>query len=121
MWYTSCMSGLCLRDATRNSILAGEISYAASLRGKTKGLLDDISPRALFFETRWGIHTFGMRFPIDVLVCDRAWRVRAMREALPPKRFFFWNPVLFRVFELPAGTIRERHVAFHDVLAIVPR
>jgi uncharacterized membrane protein (UPF0127 family) len=29
------------------------------------------------------VHTFGMRFPIDVAFCDRSWRVIAVRTMGP--------------------------------------
>jgi len=33
------------------------------------------------------IHTFGMRFPLDVLFLDAEGRVIDLRRALPPRRF----------------------------------
>ncbi len=52
-----------------------------------------------------GIHTFGMRFPIDAVFLDREKHVVAIKKDLKPNRV---TKVFFRaesVLELPAGTI----------------
>ncbi|WP_245589264.1 DUF192 domain-containing protein [Chitinimonas koreensis] len=48
------------------------------------------------------VHTFGMRYPIDVLFLDRADRIVAIRPALPPWRLALCGSA-WRVVELPAG------------------
>lgn len=83
------------------------------LRGvweKSKGLIgaDPIYP--VFFTTRWGVHTFGVNHPIDVLILDKNNRVVALRHNLQPNRFFFWNPTYMRVLELPAGEIQKKGI-----------
>jgi hypothetical protein len=54
-----------------------------------------------------GIHTRGMRFPIDALFLDADGRVVDLEENLAPGRI---APVRWRsrsVLELPAGTLRR--------------
>jgi hypothetical protein len=72
---------------------------------KSKGLLGFDKPTSIYFKTRWGIHTFFMKFPIDVVVLDRQSRVVVLRKNLKPNRIFMWNPVYEEVLELPVGTI----------------
>ena len=75
-----------------------------------KGLLGTKRPRTVWFLTRWGIHTFGMRYPIDVIILDKRGNVQVLRKQLLPQRFFFWNPRYNLVIEAPVGTIREKKI-----------
>ena|SRR3990167_3941299 len=76
------------------------LSKATGLIGKEK-----IYP--IFFKTRFGIHTFGLRFPIEVLVLDENDMVVCLRKNLNTNRVFFWNPRFEKVIELPVGFIRK--------------
>lgn len=73
----------------------------------------------VFFTTRWGIHTFGVRSLIDVLILDKNNRVVVIRHRLPPNRILFWNPIYDRVIELPPGTITKKNIAVGDQIALV--
>lgn len=70
-----------------------------------KGLLFQPIPKPIFLRTRFGIHTFFLKFPIDVLILDEKNRIVAIKQNLKPFRLFFWNPTYSRVLELPPGTI----------------
>lgn len=59
----------------------------------------------VYLETRWGIHTFFMKFPIDVMVLDNKNKVVKIKRELKPWRLFLWNPKYYKVVELPAGKI----------------
>jgi hypothetical protein len=61
----------------------------------------------VFFKTRFGIHTFGLKFPIDVVILDKNNRVVVVKENLQPWRVFVWNPRFNRVLEMPTGEIRK--------------
>ena len=71
------------------------------------GLMGRKSPQAVFFTTRWGIHTFFVRFPIDIVILDEHNTVCLLKRALLPNRVFVWNPKYYRVIELPGGTIEK--------------
>lgn len=75
-----------------------------------KGLLGTKEPRAVVFSTRFGIHTFGMQYPIDVVILDRKGYVVKQKEHLQPNRLFFWNPLYNLVLELPQGTIEKKRL-----------
>ena len=56
------------------------LEVAESRREKRRGLLGrDGIEGALLLEPGRSVHTFGMRFPIDVVFCDRARIVLAIR------------------------------------------
>jgi uncharacterized protein len=65
------------------------------------------------------IHTFFMRFPIDVLFAGKDGLVLSMRHSLGA-----WRVALsfraFAVIELPAGTIARTGVVRGSVLEVVP-
>lgn len=57
----------------------------------------DIS--AVYFQTRWGIHTFFVNQAIDVFICDDKFRVRKIVRNLRPWKILFWNPKYDNVIE----------------------
>ncbi|EST32154.1 DUF192 domain-containing protein [Streptomyces roseochromogenus] len=60
------------------------LEIAASYRARTKGLLGrDSVVGALLLSPASGVHTFGMRIPIDVAYLDRRLTVRAVRTMKP--------------------------------------
>jgi hypothetical protein len=63
------------------------------------------------------VHTFWMRFPIDLVYLDRKQRIVKTRSHVRPWRL----SACFRahsVIELPAGTIRETQSMRGDTLAL---
>lgn len=94
------------KNKTKNIVLAENVQALRSFAEKSKGLLGAVVPRAVFFETRWGIHTVGMRFPIDVLILDENFCVKKIARNLLPNRFLFWNPRYKKVVELPYGSLQ---------------
>jgi uncharacterized membrane protein (UPF0127 family) len=41
---------------------------------------------AMVFEPARQIHTFGMKFPLDVVFCDRTWKVLHVVRSMAPAR-----------------------------------
>lgn len=107
-----------LVNKTKNRIVVEEIGIAITFMQKTVGLLDAKEPASLFLKTRFGIHTGGMHFSIDCAVLDADFKVCVMRHDIQPGKFFFWNPKLNNVVELPAGTLARTETALGDVLAL---
>lgn len=81
-----------------------------SLLQKTIGLIGKNTSESILIKTRFGIHTFGMRFPIDVVVLNEINQVVAYKENLLPFKLFFWNPSYNLLLELPSGTIRRHKI-----------
>lgn len=110
-----------IRNRTKNSVLSENATVARTLAEKITGLLKESVPKAMVFRTRWGIHTIGMRFPIDCVVCDASGHVRALRKNVEPGRFFMWNPSWYRLAELPAGVLAESQTEIGDELEFSER
>lgn len=72
-----------------------------------KGLMFTSKPRAVYFETSGGIHTFFLKFRIDVIILDKTGRVVTLKQSLKPWRIYIWNPRYKRVVELPVGTVSK--------------
>ncbi|HSD98620.1 MAG TPA: DUF192 domain-containing protein [Patescibacteria group bacterium] len=83
-----------------------------------KGLLFSKKPKPILFQTRWGIHTFGMKYPIDVVIVDKKNIVQKIKQGLRPNRFFFWNPCFDKVLELPSGTIEHLKITLEGKLEL---
>ncbi len=81
--------------------------YLTSWQEKSKGLIGEKKAFPVFFKTRFGIHTFGMKFPIDVVILDQKMCVVLLRKNLEPNRFLFWNPIYCGVLELPSGEAKR--------------
>jgi uncharacterized membrane protein (UPF0127 family) len=66
------------------------------------------------------IHTFGMRFAIDLIFFDRALKVVAMRQHVAPGRLLLpvWNAC--GVLEVAAGIIQEAALQVGDRLELLP-
>jgi uncharacterized membrane protein (UPF0127 family) len=84
-----------------------------------KGLIGEENPYPVFFKTRFGIHTFFMKFPIDVLILDDKNKAVVIHENLRPFRIFCWNPIYDKVVELPTGTIRSLNIAKGNHIKLV--
>lgn len=83
------------------------VQNLTTLKEKALGLLGSRKPHPIFFHTRFGIHTFGMKYPIDVVILDKTNTIQRIKKALQPNRLFFWNPLFDEVLELPAGMTKE--------------
>ena len=80
---------LLVRNETRGVILAECADVADTSAKRQKGLLgrDDLpAGEGLWIVPCEGVHTCGMRFPIDVVYLDRKKRVRKLRSAMTPWR-----------------------------------
>lgn len=84
--------------------------FAKNMIQRMTGLIGKHTAHGLVINTRFGIHTFGLKFPIDVLVLDNDGHVMSMKKHLKPHRVFFWNPMHDIVLELPEGTIDENNI-----------
>jgi uncharacterized membrane protein (UPF0127 family) len=88
-------------------VLAAQIEPAFDSRSRRRGLLgrDKLDAgTALIIAPCNGIHTFFMRFAIDVVFAARDGRVLKTYSALPPWRIGFAVGA-FAAIELPAGTL----------------
>jgi uncharacterized protein len=106
-------------NTTQTKVVAENVMIAETLRKKTRGLLGYDVPFPIFFKSRWGIHTIGLKFPIDLLVCGDNFVVRFIRKAVAPGNLVFWWPWYRNVIELPAGTIDKNGTQYGDQLRLI--
>lgn len=90
------------------------VKEAKNLKEKIIGLIGKNKPEPLMIRTRFGIHTFGLKFPIDVLILNKNNKAVKVRTSLKPNRIFLWNPMYKKVLELPAGTIGKKGIKIRD-------
>ena len=106
-------------NKTKNAAVSKDARYAKTFLEKAIGLMFRKNPTTLILNTRYGIHTFGMRFSLDVLVLDNHHTVVKVIENLKPNRVAHWDPTHNIIIELPEGTIESSKTTVGDQLAIV--
>jgi hypothetical protein len=113
-------AGWILAVAGRDRALATTIEPAFDSATRNKGLLgrDGLPPgAALVIAPTNGIHTFGMRFPIDVVFAARDGRVLKIRPRLARRRIALaWGG--FAVIEMAAGEAERAGLERGDVLEL---
>lgn len=109
---------LLVSNLTRHTVLATRMEVADSGPKRNKGLLgrDRLSPgEGLWIVPCEAVHTFAMRFAIDLVYLDRKNRIRKLSSAVPPWRLsacFSAHSVL----ELVPGTIRSTRTEVGDLV-----
>lgn len=91
-----------LRDLPSAVLLGHEVAVASGPRARLLGLARLDSEEAgvgLLIPRCSSVHTFGMRFPLDLVFLDRAGRPRSARAGVPPRRFA-WDRRAHAVLEL---------------------
>jgi hypothetical protein len=67
-----------------------------------------------------GVHTFGMRFALDIIVLDREMRVLQILREVPPGRICRGVTDGFSTLEMPAGAAFSTGVVVGDQLEASP-
>ncbi|MHB8894331.1 MAG: DUF192 domain-containing protein [Candidatus Geothermincolia bacterium] len=102
-------------------MIASEACFATSGRERTRGLLGRDSMKAgeaLIFPKCRQIHTFGMRFAIDVMFLDGHGSVVKAVSDLKPGRLTSWVRSARTTVELPAGTLDSSGTRVADLVKI---
>lgn len=94
------------------------VKKAHSWKAKAFGLIGKKKIEPFFLETRWGIHTFGMKKSIDVIILNKNNVIVAVKEDLKPNHVFLWNPKYYRVLELPQAKIKELGLKLNQKIRI---
>jgi uncharacterized protein len=109
-------------NLTRGTILATNLEVAGSGKQRRKGLLgrDGLSSgEGLWIIPCESVHTFFMRFPIDLVYLDDEHRIRKVRSAVGAWRLSACLSA-HSVIELAAGTIRATETQRGDQLEFEP-
>jgi len=96
-----------------------KVKAVKNLKEKTFGLIGKKYAEPLLIKTRFGIHTFFLKFPIDVIVLDKNYEVKDIKESMQPNRIFIWNPLYDIVIEMPKKTIAEKKIKTGDKIRII--
>jgi len=110
-----------IRNTTRETTIGDRVEIAGSNVKRSKGLLGKkgLEPgEGMWIVPCEAVHTFFMRFPIDLIYLDKKNRVRKIRSAVPAWRISACMSA-HSVLELPAGTIRESKTEQGDVLEVI--
>ena len=105
-------------NLTRNTVLATYMEVADSGAKRNKGLLgrESLFPgEGLWIIPCEAVHTFWMRFPIDLVYLDSKKRIRKLRGEVRPWRLSACISA-HSVLELPSGTIRDTRTEPGDTL-----
>ncbi|HWR50300.1 MAG TPA: DUF192 domain-containing protein [Bryobacteraceae bacterium] len=107
-------------NVTRDAVLAESAGAATNSKERRTGLLKHTSlaeGEGLWIGPCEAVHTFGMKFVIDVVFIDRKDRVVKVREGMPRRRISGCFTAA-SVLELPAGTIERTGTARGDQLQL---
>ena len=108
-------------NSTQNNLIADDVKLAKSFITRTLGLI----PKKMISESEGlmikpcnSIHTFFMKFSIDVLFVGTNDEIIALYENVKPWRIL---PIHFNssyVIELKCGQISAKNIAKHDIIQI---
>jgi uncharacterized membrane protein (UPF0127 family) len=109
-------------NQSKNCILAEEAVIAESFFRRCKGLLGKKAlptGQALVLRPCNSVHTFFMRFPIDVAFIGKDNKVVKIIPSIPPFRL---TPIYFKAhfaIEFPAGTLGAANLKEQDEIELI--
>jgi hypothetical protein len=109
-------------NITRKTILASNVEAAKSGGKRSKGLLgrDSLAPgEGMWIVPCEAIHTFFMRFAIDLVYLDRKNRVKKVASSVRPWRLSACLSA-YSVLELPVGTVQNSQSCPGDLIEFSP-
>jgi uncharacterized protein len=111
-------------NRTRTTYLATELLIARTHWSRFRGLMATDAARFRRGQGLWitpchGVHTFAMRFPVDVVYLDPERIVVHIEEELKPWRVGAIRVLATSVLELPVGTVRDTQTALGDQVDIL--
>jgi uncharacterized membrane protein (UPF0127 family) len=109
---------LLIRNQTRQTVLADAADLADTSEKRRTGLLKHtgLAPgEGLWIVPCESVHTFFMKFPIDIVYLDKKLKVKKVRHAVPAWRLSACLSA-HSVLELPAGAAAQAKTEVGDVL-----
>ena len=111
-----------LINQTKNTILAEDVFIANTPFKRIKGLLGKkvfLPDQAIILDPCNSVHTFFMRFAIDILFVDKDYKVVKALPKLDPNRItrIYWHSS--RVIELPVGRLTFTNTQAKDQLQLL--
>ena len=117
------------RNLNSGEVIAARVGVTATRAERARGLLGRTSLDAdegLWISPSRGVHTCGMRFPIDLVALDATGTIIDSVAGLQPWRVRLPRPNVVGVLELPAGCLRRTetrlgHRLAFEAAATLPR
>jgi uncharacterized membrane protein (UPF0127 family) len=109
-----------VRNETRKTVLAQAADVADTSAKRRTGLLkhERLEPgEGLWITPCESVHTFFMKFPIDLVYLDKARKVKKIRHAVPAWRLSACLTA-HSILELPAGAARHAETQVGDQLVL---
>jgi uncharacterized membrane protein (UPF0127 family) len=109
-----------VRNHTRDTILGEAVEIADTSEKRRVGLLkhERLEPGSgLWIVPCESVHTFFMKFPIDLVYLDKQRKVRKVRHAVPAWRLSACLTA-HSILELPAGTVEKSRTMPGDELSL---
>jgi uncharacterized membrane protein (UPF0127 family) len=107
-----------VRNQTRDTVLGDAVDVADTSSTRRTGLLKHDRLEAgqgLWITPCESVHTFFMKFPIDLVYLDKQKKVRKVRHAVPAWRLSMCLSAR-SILELPAGTAEQSGTVAGDQL-----
>lgn len=114
------MPKLRVTNLTRGRVLADRAEVADTSAKRRTGLLKHagLAPgEGLWIVPCEGVHTFAMKFPIDVVFLNRKHKILKIRPTMVRSRIAL-SLLAHSVLELPAGTLKETGTERGDQLEL---
>lgn len=108
-------------NVTKGTIVAGRVMWAGTGEARRRGLLGRTelpAEEGLYIVPCEWVHTFRMRFAIDIAFLDRDGRVLTVHHSLKPNRL---SRLVWRadgVLELAAGRLSETRTEVGDIIEL---
>ena len=103
-------------------MLAENVTKANSFLQRLKGLMgkeDAPCETAFWIPSCPSIHTFFMKFPLDVIFTDRKLLVVSIYYSIPPGKILFGGWKSYHVFELKTPGLKKDFIKKGDQLNVV--
>lgn len=112
-----------LVNKTKNIVLSSDLENADSHWKRMKGLLGREGledHRALWIKPCSSIHTYFMKFSIDVAFVDRDLKVTRVCQDIKPGKLVFSPLRTHSVFEFNSGNLKQQAIEVGDQLHVDP-
>lgn len=109
-----------IMNRTRGTVLGTDVVLADTWWGRLRGFLARPRPaqgEGILLSPCGAVHTFGMRFDLDVIFLDAAGDILALEENMAPWRTSPRVAGSRYVLEVPAGTVQATGTAVGDTCA----
>lgn len=107
-----------IANLSSNKNLRIKIVELKNIWSKSLGVIPLNKDLGVFMKTHFGIHTFFVAKPLDIVILDKNRKVKRLEKKLKPGKLFFWNPIFNSVLELPQGSIDKLEIKKGDIIRI---